>query len=205
MSGTPGEAADPAEPAAADRPRTLRPLGLVGIGFLVVALHDPVHSYDLFADPVGWLLVLLGLRRIAQTVRLPLALVLGYLGVIALLCSVATWWPATQRSLDHADPSVVWAIGLGELLFQTVLCHALAGGAREAAEPNPALWFRACELVLIVCTAAPVLVFGAGIDALRGVVAVAALVRLVVPILCLVYSGRAWAGASTVPAVDTDQ
>ena len=132
----------------------------------------------------------------ATAVELPMALVLGYLGVIALVCSGPLWWPSTGHALDHGDPSVLWAMGLGELGFQAVLCHALATRAQAAGDLSATMWFRICEAGLVVGAVAPVLYFGAGLDWLRGVGNIGQILQLLVLLLCFAYCGKAWTGAT---------
>lgn len=185
----------------------MRPLLLIGYGLVIVAVQVRFGTYDVLADPVGWLLALLGVRRMARAVRLPAAMSLGYLGVLALACSVPLWWPHTAHALDKGDPSVLWAVGLGELAFQAVLCHALAGLAAEAGAATALVWFRICEAGLVVGALAPPLYFGAHLEWLSGVGDLGQILQLAVLILCLCYSGKEWTGAvpRPQPAVDTDQ
>ena len=42
----------------------MKPLQSVAMGFVFIALYARWHGYDLYADPVGWVLVLLGVRRL---------------------------------------------------------------------------------------------------------------------------------------------
>lgn len=185
----------------------MRPLGLIGYGFLLVAVKVLFGRYDVLADPIGWVLVLLGLRRMARAVDLPAGMALAYLGILSLLCSGPLWWPDTARSLHDGDPAVLWAVGLGELLFQAVLCHALATLAQQAKENTAVIWFRVCEGGLVIGALAPPLYFGAHLSWLNGIGNLGEILQLVVLVLCFVYSGRTWAGApeKPVPAGDTDE
>ncbi|GAB3853330.1 hypothetical protein GCM10028801_05780 [Nocardioides maradonensis] len=185
----------------------MRPLGLIGYGFLFVAIKVKFGDVDVMVDPLGWVLVLLGLRRLARTVDLPATMALTYLGILALLCSGPLWWPATARSLEAGDPAVLWSVGLGELLFSAVLCHAMATLAQEAKEGAALVWFRICEAGLVVGAVTPPLYFGAHLSWLKGVGDLGAVLQLVVLVLCFVYSGRTWAGApeKPVPAESTDE
>lgn len=189
----------------------MRPLGLIAYGFLFVAVKVTFGRYDVLADPIGWLLVLFGLRRMARAVDLPATMALAYLGILSLLCSGPLWWPSTASALDRGDPSVLWSVGLGELLFTAVLCHGLATLAQGAKDGRAVLWFRSCEAGLLIGAVAPVLYFGAGLDWLKGVGNLGQILQLVVLVLCFVYSGKEWTGAAPRPtpapadAVDTDQ
>ncbi|HWU23340.1 MAG TPA: hypothetical protein VN088_17505 [Nocardioides sp.] len=185
----------------------MRPLGLIGYGFLFVAVKVMFGRYDVLVDPLGWVLVLLGLRRLARAVDLPATMALTYLGILALLCSGPLWWPDTAQSLQDGDPAVLWSVGLGELLFSAVLCHALATLAQEARENAALIWFRICEAGLVIGALTPPLYFGAHLSWLQGVGNLGEILRLVVLALCFVYSGRTWAGAPVKPdpAGNTDE
>ena len=42
----------------------MRPLQSIAIGLVIIALRAEFGGYDALADPVGWLLVLLGVRSL---------------------------------------------------------------------------------------------------------------------------------------------
>ena len=44
----------------------VKPLQAVGMGLVIVVLTVPVAGYDVLADPLGWLLVLVGLFIVAR-------------------------------------------------------------------------------------------------------------------------------------------
>lgn len=177
----------------------MKPLQWLGFGLLVVGAKALVGGYDLLFDPAGWVLALVGVRRLAGAVDLPHRGALLVIGVVALLCSGPLWWPGMADRLDDVDHAVLWSVGLAELVFQLVLCHDLAGLARRAADDTATLWFRICEGGLVLGILAPVLYFAAGQDWLLGVGALGELVQLAVFVLCFWYSGRAWAGAQPAP------
>jgi hypothetical protein len=183
------------------------PLGLIAYGLLLVDVKVVFGRYDVLVDPVGWVLVLLGLRRMTRSVDVPAPMALTYLGILSLLCSGPLWWPDTARALENGDPSVLWSVGLGELLFQAVLCHALATLAQQAKLGTPLVWFRSCEAGLLIGAVAPVLYFGAHLNWLRGIGNLGEILQLVVLVLCFVYSGKEWAGAPSHsgPDPNTDQ
>jgi len=182
----------------------VKPLQWIGFGLAVVGVKAVVGSYDILADPMGWLLVLLGVRRLATAVRLPAATALGYLGVLAFLCSIPLWWPSTGDRIQHGDPAALWGIGLAELLFSAVLCHALATLAQRARSTSGVVWFRICEAGIVVCTVAPVLYFAAGQSWLKGVGSFGDTLQLVLLVLCFCYSGKTWAGSPALtPPEDT--
>jgi hypothetical protein len=180
----------------------VKPLQWIGVGLLVVGVHASINDYDLLVDPLGWLLALVGVRRLAAARDLPLAGGLTVMGVIALLCSIPLWWPTTLRQLDHGDPGLLWGVGLAELVFQLLLCRAFSLLAREARADGVQLWMAICQGGLVLGIGAPVAYFAAHQDWLNGVAAFGQIVQLLVIILCFVYAGRPWAGATPPPDAD---
>lgn len=178
----------------------MRPLLWIGFGLVVAGVVARVGDLDLLADPVGWALVLIGVRRLAGAVELPLRPWLLGVGALALLCSGPLWWPTTSRALHHADPSILWAVGLPEIVFQVLLCAALARLAKVGGDDGAGLGWRICEAGLTVGAIAPALYFGAGAHWLAGVASLGQILQLAVIILCFCYAGRAWAGATPRPA-----
>lgn len=178
----------------------MRPLLWIAFGLVVAGVVARVGDLDLLADPVGWVLVLIGVRRLARAVELPLRSWLLGVGVVALLCSGPLWWPATARDLQHADPAVLWAVGLAEIAFQILLSAALARLAKDAGDEGARLGWRICEVGLAIGAIAPVLYFGAGAGWLAGLATLGQILQLAVLVLCFCYSGRAWAGAGPRPA-----
>lgn len=180
----------------------MKPLHWIGVGLLVVGVHASVNGYDLLVDPLGWLLALIGVRRLAASRDLPLAGGLSVMGVVALLCSIPLWWPSTLHRLDHGDPALLWGVGLAELVFQLLLCRALALLARAARDDGVQLWMVVCQAGLVLGIGAPVAYFAAHQEWLNGVAALGQVVQLLVIILCFVYAGRPWADAP--PAAEAD-
>lgn len=173
--------------------RTARPLQPVALGLVVVALSARLAGYDAFADPVGWALVLLGLHLLPADVARRGALVV--LAGLALVVSVALWFPRTAEAVLDADPALVWALNLPQLVFTGLICHVLAGRAGSAGDPGPARWLRLAVALTATAAVAPVLVFGAGLEQWESASYVlGALTLLLVIALLLAWSGRPWAG-----------
>ncbi|WP_435747347.1 hypothetical protein [Nocardioides sp. SYSU DS0663] len=173
--------------------RSARPLQPVALGLLVVALTAPFGGYDAFADPVGWALVLAGVGQLPPAVAQKRALLV--VGALALAASAYLWLPAAAEDLLGADASLVWAANLPQVAFTGLLCHVLAGRAAAAGDAGPARWLRLAVVLTGAVAAAPVLVFGAGLDQWEAPSYVlGAVTLLLVIVLILTWAGRAWAG-----------
>ena len=149
----------------------MKPLQSIAMGLVIVVLVARFHGYDALPDPVGWLLVLLGVRALPPAVphRDNLLRLAGLAGAV----SVVVWFPAVTDALYDADASLAWAANLPEVLFGALLCHALAATADEGAmgsagaDPKAARWLRLTRTGMLVVAVLPVLVFGARPDGLR--------------------------------------
>lgn len=171
----------------------MRPLQAMALGYLLVALYAKVGGYDLYADPLGWLLVLYGVRRLPAELEGRTRLLL--VGLVAGAVSVPLWVPTVARWLEGADPALAWAAGLPQLAFAALLCERLAHAASEAGEPAASGWMRTLLSLVVVVAVLPVLVLGAGLDDLApGTAAAAVLAQLALVWLLFAYSGRSWAG-----------
>ena len=167
----------------------MKPLQSVAMGLLVVALTARLHGYDALPDPVGWVLVLLGLRRLGPSRAL------SALAVAALVVSVVVWWPRAQDVLDALHPSLWWAATLPQLATCALLCRELAARATVAGDSRAAAWLRTATVLVVLSAVAPVLAFSAAVadDALAAVYAAAAGVVLFLIVLLFSYAGRPWA------------
>jgi hypothetical protein len=169
----------------------MKPLQSIAMGLLIVALVARYAGYDALADPLGWLLVVWGVRR------LPDHATLLTLALAALLVACVVWFPATQDLLDRSDPSLRWALNLPQVLFCVDLCRHLAGLAGGTDDQRARAWLRTALVFNVVLAVAPVLVFAASADDLLGTVyAAAAGVVLLLIVLLFAYAGRPWAPAS---------
>lgn len=174
----------------------MKPLQAIAMGLLIVALEARVGGFDLYVDPVGWVLVLVGLRGLPTA--LPFRSELWYVGAVAAVTSVPLWVPTLAEALDEADPALAWACNLPKFAFFALLCAALARSAAASEDAKSAAWLRMAMTGLVVVMVAPVLVFGAGWTALGPSAGLAAQVVLIwAVVLYFSYSGRAWATAST--------
>lgn len=166
----------------------MKALQSIAIGLVIVVLVARFGSYDALADPVGWLLVLWGVRRIAGNTAL-LALAVGSLVVAAVV-----WFPATQQLLEEVDPSLRWAVNLPQVLFCIELCRRLADLAGDSGDRRARAWLRTTLVLNVLLAVAPVLVFAAGADdLLASVYAAAGGVVLLLIVLLFVHANAAWA------------
>ena len=105
------------------------------MGLVIVLLSATVSGYDLLADPVGWLLVLVGLA----TLPVPGRGALKALAALSLVVSAVVWFPAARDALNVTDLALAWAAGLPELATLVLLTHRLSrvAGSRATSPPAP--------------------------------------------------------------------
>jgi len=114
------------------------PLVRLGFGLLIMLLHAPYwpkgapkwETYDLFADPVGWLFVIWGLvtlRRLDEVFQPAL-----WASLVALVAAAATWFPQLNHQLDS---SAQWFTSLPQVVAIALICRAIAYVAREQDPP----------------------------------------------------------------------
>ena len=169
----------------------MKPLQSIAMGLLIVVLVAKFGDYDALADPLGWLLVLWGVRRLADHTTL-LTLAVG-----ALVVACAVWFPHTQDLLDRSDPSLRWAINLPQVLFCVVLCRQFSELAEAGDDRKARAWLRPTLVLNVILAVAPVLVFAANADdLLASVYAVAGVVVLLLIVLLFAYARRPWAPGS---------
>ncbi|MFB9315459.1 hypothetical protein [Nocardioides plantarum] len=176
----------------------MRPLQSIALGMAVILLLVVVgDGYDVLANPLGWVLVVVGLRRLPPTVELRTTLL--WLGVLAGVVSVPLWVPAFVDALDDldgADESIAWLVNLPQFGCYLLLAHALSRTAAAAGDRGAAAWWRSIALGLGAVVALPVLIFGGGLDGLDVLAGLlVGLVPTVMIVLLSVHSGRSWAGA----------
>jgi len=191
----------------------MKPLHAVALGLVVIAVYSKAGEFDLLPDPLGWLLVLLGLKVLVGRVDLPYRGVLWALGLLALAASAVLTVPSVRDWFEDAEPALGWAVDVPALGFCALLCHALFAGARAAKEVGASAWLQWTAIGFVLSIAAPVVVIGGDVDGLRGPAElVTGLSQISLFVLCLVYGGRAWAGApeeapadpATAPRPDAD-
>jgi hypothetical protein len=168
----------------------MRPLQAIGMGLVIVVLTASYHGYDVLADPLGWLLVLVGLDGLPPARRGGLPALAG----LALVVSVVVWFPGARDALNLTDAALAWAASLPELLTVTVLAHRLARAAAEGADAGAAGWLRTARALLVVSTLLPPVVLGGGLLALRGPASAFVTLSLaLLVVLLFAYAARPWA------------
>jgi hypothetical protein len=171
----------------------MRPLQSIAMGLVIVALRAPlIGEYDALPDPLGWVLVVLGVRGLpADLPRRDTVVTLAWL---AAAVSVPLWFPGFSDAAFAIHPSLGWALTLPQLGFAAVLCHSLATSAVVAEDHKAASWLRLAMGGFVVAAVLPVIVFGAGVGSLELTAdAGAAVVLLALIWLLFSYSARAWA------------
>lgn len=159
-------------------------------------------GFDLLPDPLGWVLVLVGVRRLPEhDLRLPLVLVTG----LATVASLPLWVPAVIDALDDADESIAWAANLPKYGAYLLLCVVLGRLALEAGDQVAARWWSALTVGCAAIVALPVLIFGGGLDDLTDPTSfLLGAVPTVLVVVLFWYSSRSWAGAPPVPTEPAD-
>lgn len=141
----------------------MTPLQGIAMGLVIVLVDASFGGYDGVPDPLGWLLVLWGLARLRPVLAERRGLVA--LAVLCLLVSVATYPPPVVERLDASGG---WALSLPQLAFSFALATALgplAGWLERR--------FGLVRWAFVVLAAAPAVVVGGGLDALRSPLALA--------------------------------
>ena len=171
----------------------MRPLQSIAMGLVIVALRAPlVGDYDALPDPLGWVLVIYGVRGLPAD--LPNKDTVVTLAWLAALVSVPLWFPGVGEAAFATHPSLGWALTLPQLGFAAVLCHSLAARAGAAEDLKAASWLRLAMTGFVVAALLPVIVFGAGFGSLELTADVgAALILLALIWLLFSYSARPWA------------
>lgn len=179
----------------------MRPLQSVAMGLVVVALHAAFNGYDALPDPLGWILVLVGVAGLpADLVRRSLVRALA---VVSLLVSVPLWFPAIAAEVDGLDPALGWALTLPQVGFLVVLTDALGRAAADAGDRKAQAWARTLTVVFVVVGLLPVVIFGGGVTQLVALAAGAAALAIVVLVWMLfAWNARPWAQRDPASEVD---
>lgn len=181
------------------------PLHPVALGLVIIALVVDGRGWDLLPDPLGWVLVLAGTRALPATLR-HRGTMLTAAG-LALLVSAVVWPPAVAEQVTATDDAVAWALSLPQLAYLALLADAARDAARRAGVGGRAGWFAVAELLAVAAAVLPVLVLGAGVDALAGTAVLAAtLALLLLAVLALVTARAPWLGGRPreLPGLSTE-
>jgi hypothetical protein len=157
------------------------PLQKIAMGLVVVLVpanfprdpHPVWRFYDALPDPVGWVLVLVGLSALARASDLDLD-VARWLGALALLASVPLWFPQVSHLLvPEYNPRIAvsfqWFVALPQTLFSLFLVRTIGRAAIDeqprdtyvAGRFGVLTWGLAAMLVL------PVVAYGGGVESLE--------------------------------------
>ena len=156
----------------------MSPLQKIAMGLVIVLLpanfpHDPHpvwQVYDALPDPVGWLLVLSGVRALSRHLDVDVA---TWLAWVALVVSVPLWFPQLNHLLapeynDSIDVSFQWFLSLPQTAFSLALARAIG---REAELQRPRDRFVAGRYGVLTWAFAalivlPVIAYGGAVDSL---------------------------------------
>ena len=160
----------------------MSPLQKIAMGLVIVLLpadfpHHPHPAwafYDALPDPIGWLLVVAGVRALRADPRADLDVdVVQWLAWVSLAVSVPLWFPQLNHLLvpkynDAADASFQWFVSLPQTLFSLLLARTIA---RVGAERRPPDRFVAGRLGVLTwgfgaVLVLPAIAYGGHVDAL---------------------------------------
>lgn len=145
-----GESEEPAKKPAA-------PLQIIGMGLVIVFLESLARGHDLFANPLGWVLVILGTARLP----VPQRGLLAGVAFAAFAISVPLWFPAVHEPVLGADPALDWAAKLPTYGYCFVLCRALMAAA-QGVHPAGHMRFGALSVLVAIAVAVPPVAIAAG-------------------------------------------
>lgn len=177
----------------------MKPLQAMAMGYLIIALYARQSGYDLLPDPVGWVLVLVGVRGLPDAAPRRL---LGSTAAVALVVSLPLWVPALRDGLADEDASLAWAADLPGFVFAGLLFFHLAQAALRAGDRTPAAVLRSFLVLVVVVATLPILVFGVGWDDLGPTASgLGQLLQLGTVVTLFALSGRVWAGGPPTPTM----
>ncbi|NYJ03558.1 hypothetical protein HNR19_004256 [Nocardioides thalensis] len=180
----------------------MKPLYAIALAVAVILLETPTLRFDLYANPLGWLLLLLALRTLRDDPPYRFNAALWTLGLLALVTDSVLWFPGPSEWLDDAEPALAWAAGLPRFGCFALLCHRLGSAAVEDSRVAAGL-FQWTAVAMAAVMVGPVLVYGGGIDEVEDVVGtLVPLAQLALIVLSLVFAGREWAAARETPPGD---
>jgi hypothetical protein len=146
------------------------------MGLVIVFVDAGSGGWDWIPDPVGWILVLLGLAPLKE--RLP-----AYPGVLgsAWVCLVVSVVTLPPDSVDTIAPTLGWLFSVPTLAFCFLLCDSLA----DIVDGSLALRLKVLRFVFVVVGVLPGVVYLAGVEWMTvpaAVVAVLANITLVLSV-----------------------
>jgi hypothetical protein len=156
----------------------MSPLQRIAMGLVIVFLpayfprdpHPVWAVYDALPDPIGWLLVIAGVRALRGHLDVDIG---GWLAWVAFTISVPLWFPQLNHLLvpeynPDIDVSFQWFLFLPQTLFSLLLARTI-GRRAEQLQPRDRFvagrygvltWAFGAVVVL------PVIAYGGGVDSL---------------------------------------
>jgi len=156
----------------------MSPLQRIAMGLVIVLVpayfpHDPHPAwqvYDALPDPIGWLLVITGVRALSAHLDVD---VVRWFAWTAFAVSVPLWLPQVNHLLvpeynDSIEVSFQWFLALPQTVFGLALARTI-GRQAELQQPRDRFvagrygvltWAFAALVVL------PVVAYGGGVDSL---------------------------------------
>jgi hypothetical protein len=156
----------------------MSPLQRIAMGLVIVLVpayfpHDPHPAwqvYDALPDPIGWLLVIAGVRALSAHLDVD---VVRWSAWAAFAVSVPLWFPQLNHLLvpeynDSIEVSFQWFLALPQTVFGLALARTIG---REAELQDPRDRFVAGRYGVLTWAFAalvvlPVVAYGGGVDAL---------------------------------------
>jgi len=156
----------------------MSPLQRIAMGLVIVLVpanfpsdpHPAWEFYDALPDPVGWALVLYGVRSLRGHLDVD---VVSWLAWVAFAVSVPLWFPQLNHLLvpeynDDIDVSFQWMLFLPQTLFSLMLARAIgrAGELREPPDRFVAGRYGVLTWAFGALIVLPVVAYGGGVDGL---------------------------------------
>jgi hypothetical protein len=155
-------------------------LQTVAMGLVIVFLDVQPSGWDWVPDPLGWVLVLLGLAGLKEL--LPNHQGITVTAWLCLVVDVLIWPPS---SVAKVDDSIGWLFSVATITF----CFLVRDALTDLTEDNREAVFRWLRHVYVVVAVLPLLVFWVGLDWLELPSAVVAAVVNVALVLALWAAG----------------
>ena len=155
-------------------------LQTIAMGLVLVFVDIDPSGWDWIPDPLGWVLVLLGLSGLKEL--LPNHTGVTVTAWLCLAVDVIIWPPGSVAKIDE---SIGWLFGVPTLAFCFLICDSLTDLV-EGTGQSIFRWLRNTYVVLAVL---PLLVFWVGVEWLELPAVVAALVTNAGLVLALWAAG----------------
>jgi hypothetical protein len=155
-------------------------LQAVAMGLVIVFLDVGPGGWDWIADPIGWVLLLIGLSPLKERVPNQTGLVVA--GWVCLVVSVLVFLPDSVATLA---PFLGWLFSLPTIGFCFLLCDSL----EESTPASLAVRFRWLRWAFVVVAVLPFLVFVVGWEWLTIPTAVVAVLTNIVMVFTVWAAG----------------